>query len=58
MEARPRRNNPADYLSRGINAGQLKELETWWRGPAWLSNNVEFWPRAAVIAELSPPEEQ
>jgi len=28
-------DNPADYLSRSVNADQLKGLDTWWKGPAW-----------------------
>jgi len=54
----PGEENPADYLSRGVNAGQLKDLYAWWSGPLWMSKGVEFWPRAAVITELSPLEER
>ena len=54
----PGEDNQADYLSRGINAGQLKELDTWWRGPVWLSEDVECWPRDASTIDQSPPEER
>ena len=54
----PGEDNPADYLSRGVNADQLKGLDTWWRGPPWLSKSVEFWPRDAGTTERSPPEER
>ena len=37
----PGQENPADYLSRGMNADQLEALDTWWRGPAWLATGVE-----------------
>ena len=54
----PGEDNPADYLSRGVNADQLKALNTWWRGPAWLSKDVEFWPHGTGTTEKSPPEER
>jgi len=53
----PGEDNPADFQSRGVNADQLKGLDTWWRGLAWLSKSVEFWPRDADNTEWSPPEE-
>ena len=52
----PGEDNPADYLSRSVNADQLKVLDAWWRGPAWLSRGVEFWPHDTGTAEPSPPE--
>jgi len=54
----PGQDNPADYLSRGVNADQLKALDTWWRGPAWLATGVEFWPHDTGAIEQSPPEER
>ena len=53
----PGEDNPADFQSRGVNTDQLKGLDTWWRGLAWLSKSVEFWPRDAGNTERSPPEE-
>jgi len=50
-------DNPAEYLSRGVNADQVKGLDTWWRGPAWLSKDVESWPRDTGNMEKSPPKE-
>jgi len=41
-----------------VNADQLKGLDTWWRGPAWFSKSVEFWPSDAGSTERSPPEER
>jgi hypothetical protein len=40
----PGGDNPADYLSRGVNAEQLKELRTWCHGPTWLSEDPLHWP--------------
>jgi hypothetical protein len=41
----PGEDNPADYLLRGVNAEKLKELQTWWHGPMWLSQFPHHWPR-------------
>jgi len=38
----PEEDNPAVYLTRGVNADQLKGLDAWWTWPAWLSMCVEF----------------
>ena len=51
-------DNPADHVSRGVNADQLKRMGTWWEGPARLSNGVEFWLRDAGTTEQSPSEEK
>jgi hypothetical protein len=51
----PGEDNPADYLSRGVNVDQLKTLETWWRGPAWLSKDVKIWPQDMGATEQSLP---
>lgn len=37
--------NPADCLSRGIDAEELKSHELWWHGPSWLVNSKNQWPR-------------
>nr|XP_054775476.1 uncharacterized protein LOC129283920 [Lytechinus pictus] len=36
--------NPADILSRGIPASQLKESSRWLNGPEFLQQPQEFWP--------------
>jgi len=54
----PGEYNPTDYLSRRVNADQLNNLDTWWRGPAWLSKDVEFWPCDAGTTERSPSRER
>ncbi|XP_055615339.1 uncharacterized protein LOC129761628 [Toxorhynchites rutilus septentrionalis] len=37
-------DNPADVISRGMHATQLKDTASWWHGPAWLSQSSRFWP--------------
>jgi len=54
----PGADNPADHLCRGVNSDQLKGLDTWWRGPAWLSKGVESWPCDTGTTKQSPPEER
>jgi hypothetical protein len=54
----PGEDNPVDYLSRGVSAGHLKQLDTWWEGQAWLSKGIKFWPCDAVTTEHPPSEEQ
>ncbi|XP_064469601.1 uncharacterized protein LOC135384326 [Ornithodoros turicata] len=44
-------DNPADLLTRGIAAHQLKNPDLWWKGPGWLST-PEAWPQA-VHAKLA-----
>ena len=58
MKHCPGVDNPADYLSRGVNADQLGGLDTWLRGPAWVSKDVESWLRDAGTTGQSPPEER
>jgi hypothetical protein len=49
-------DNPADHLSRGVNADQIKGLDTWWRGPVWLTEGVELWPGETVATLQSRPK--
>ena len=41
-----------------MNADQLKALDTWWRGPAWLSRSVGSWPHDVGAIQQSLPEER
>jgi hypothetical protein len=44
----PDEDNPADYLSRGVTAEQLKGLRRWWHGFSWLSRDLHHWPRQRI----------
>lgn len=36
--------NPADLISRGLNAMELVPNELWWSGPPWLRKPEDEWP--------------
>ena len=46
------KDNPDDFVSRGIEATQLIDKPLWWRGPHWLSKTEDHWPVA-----MKPPGE-
>jgi len=46
------RENPADILSRGTTAEQLKNNSLWWFGPTWLRTNEEWPEQTGTIPEL------
>lgn len=37
-------DNPADLLSRGTTAEELRASKLWWHGPHWLTKTAEHWP--------------
>ncbi|XP_064482943.1 uncharacterized protein LOC135395780 [Ornithodoros turicata] len=41
----PGSQNPADALTRGQTVEKLHDSQLWWRGPSWLSEQEEHWPR-------------
>jgi len=40
----PGKDKPADLLSRGVTAEQLKIMDVWWYGPSWLAQPPRQWP--------------
>lgn len=46
-------DNPADLLTRGISAEQLKSSSLWWNGPQWLAGAKEEWPKSRITT-LTP----
>ncbi|XP_064462610.1 uncharacterized protein LOC135373316 [Ornithodoros turicata] len=41
----PGTQNPADALTRGQTLEKLRDSQLWWRGPSWLSEQEQHWPR-------------
>lgn len=41
--------NPADLVSRGLRASELVNNLLWWKGPLWLSDPQESWPKPFSI---------
>ncbi|KRY60456.1 hypothetical protein T03_347 [Trichinella britovi] len=57
----PGKNNPADWLSRGVAVTKLVAGSQWWHGPRWLAGLPQTWPRKQEDSEhgpLIPPEEE
>lgn len=40
----PTDQNPADYLSRGVDIRLIPSLDRWWSGPSYLRQNISQWP--------------
>ncbi|CAB3242550.1 unnamed protein product [Arctia plantaginis] len=41
----PSRDNPADLVSRGLQADLISECSLWWSGPHFLSKDEKYWPK-------------
>jgi hypothetical protein len=50
------KENPADLLSRGVDANALRNLSSWWNGPNWLQQVETSWPSCEEVPGIS--EEQ
>jgi hypothetical protein len=48
--------NPADLISRGLNASSIINHDLWWSGPQWLQRPPEQWPLSSV--EINPEGEK
>ncbi|CAH2097522.1 unnamed protein product [Euphydryas editha] len=50
----PTHSNPADLISRGVDAKGLGSLSLWWSGPDYLNKNDSEWPnlKPDPVAEL------
>jgi hypothetical protein len=46
--------NPADLLSRGVSAVDLKDNKLWWKGPEYLQQSNENWPIQEI--QVKPEE--
>jgi hypothetical protein len=47
------KENPADLVSRGVDANVLRNLSLWWNGPNWLQQAETSWPKCEEIADIS-----
>ena len=54
----PGEDNPADYLSRGVTAEQLKVLQKWWQGPSWQSQEPHRWACRMARTHHPLPDER
>lgn len=50
--------NPADLISRGVNAQELSESSLWWHGPSWLIREHTHWPTNQRVSLESLPEQK
>ena len=51
--------NPCDILSRGItNAESFRDNVTWFHGPQFLYESVEYWPRQLDYLSISSDDEE
>lgn len=52
--------NPADLISRGIKARELRANELWWKGPSWLSTPNHLWTYSLCVmkSENELPEKR
>ena len=44
------KDNPADELSRGQLPNKFVKNELWFKGPKWLSQEEDFWPKSEIRA--------
>ena len=47
------KENPADLVSRGVEANVLKSLSLWWDGPNWLQHKETSWPKGQEITDIN-----
>ncbi|KRZ50830.1 hypothetical protein T02_1504 [Trichinella nativa] len=50
----PGKDNPADWLSRGVTVAKLAEGNVWWHGPTWLARPQQAWPRRQENHKRNP----
>jgi hypothetical protein len=54
----PGTENPADLLSRGLQADELGSTPMWWQGPKWLLQSSSSWPKETTTTDSQLPEER
>lgn len=54
----PGSENPADFLTRGMNGRKLADSRCWWHGPQWLDLDSMCWPKTEVERDSRLEEER
>ncbi|XP_071051383.1 uncharacterized protein [Onthophagus taurus] len=52
----PTADNPADFVSRGLNPDELQDKECWWKGPEWITLEETHWPQNHTVTIDDVPE--
>jgi hypothetical protein len=47
------KENPADLVSRSVDANILRNLSLWWNGPNWLLQGETFWPKCEEVLDIN-----
>lgn len=50
----PTTQNPADFISRGVNIISLETLDLWWSGPSFLQDDNSRWPSQVKTVSCLP----
>lgn len=50
------KENPADLVSRGMDANLLRDSRLWWHGPDWLQQEDSTWPKCEETVETCNEE--
>lgn len=50
--------NPADFLSRGMDARNLSTSNLWWKGPSWLQEGEDSWPQSNIHISDMPEQKK
>ncbi|CAI6372727.1 unnamed protein product [Macrosiphum euphorbiae] len=50
----PTKENPADLISRGIDAASISQSKLWWHGPYWLMQGKGRWPNSYQTPDTLP----
>lgn len=51
------RDNPADFISRGLSVSELINCTQWWIGPSWMLKSETEWPEQKLLNEEDDPME-
>ncbi|XP_055632428.1 uncharacterized protein LOC129772922 [Toxorhynchites rutilus septentrionalis] len=54
----PSLENPADLISRGVNASSLVNNLLWWNGPDWLASTDQPWPDNITLSSCHTLSEE